>query len=294
MALGGLKAAIVSVITALPLVLLWPPIIYLIFSAVGFGAVALVALMVALVAGLLSLSLPSIVAPDGWRAPGMGALLGVASLIFSLSLTRPDPSHPKPDHLFYAMNAMTGNAVWASGDERPDEWTSQYLGRDVERLKLIEYLPGRAETYLSGQAPNVSLPAPKLSILGEEQQEGARILRLRARSMRNAPLMSLVLEPGVVVETAAINGKEVDLRNNPSGDKGGQPWRLSYYALPPEGIDLTLQVKKLGPVNIYVTDQSYGLPEVPGADYKPRPPNLMPSNRLPFSDQSLVNKMFTF
>jgi hypothetical protein len=291
---GDLKAAIVSVITALPLALLWPPIIYLIFSAVGFDAVALVALMTALVAGLLSLSLPSIVVPDGWRAPGIAALIGVALLIFSLSVTRPDPSHPKPDHLFYAMNATTGNAVWASGDERPDEWTSQYLRRGVERLRLTEYLPWRGETYLSDQAPNVPFPAPELSLLGEERLEGARILKLRAKSMRNAPLMSLVLEPGVVVEAAAINGKEVDLRNKPAGDKVGQPWRLSYYALPPEGIDLTLQVKKSGPVNIYVTDQSYGLPEVPGADYKPRPPNFMPSPGRPFSDQSLVNKMFTF
>lgn len=286
-----LKADIVSVITALPLALLWPPIIYLIFSAVGFDSVALVALMTALVAGLLSLSLPSLVAPAGWRAPGMAALIGAALLIFSLSVTSPDPSHPKPNHLFYAMNAITGSAVWASGDERPDEWTSQYLERGVERLRVI---PWRGETYLSGQAPNVPLLAPELSLLGEERQEGRRILKLRATSMRNAPLMSLVLEPGVVVEAAAINGKDVDLRNKPYGDKVGQPWRLSYYALPSEGIDLTLQVKKSGPVNIYVTDQSYGLPEVPGADYKARPPHLIPSNRRPFSDQSLVNNMFTF
>lgn len=291
---GVLKTAIVSVITALPLALLWPPITYLIFSAVGFDSVALVPLITALVAGLLSLSLPSIVAPRGWRDAGMVALIGVGLLIFSLSVTSPDPSHPKPDHLFYALNAMTGKAVWASGDQRPDEWTSQYLGRSVERLRLTEYLPGRAETYLTGQAPDVSLPAPQLSLLGEERQEGGRTLKLSARSMRNAPVMSLVLEPGVVVEAAAINGKEVDLRNKPSGDNVGQPWRLSYYALPPEGIDLTFQVKKSGPVNIYVTDQSYGLPEVPGADYKPRAPNLMPSNRQPFSDQLLVNKMFTF
>jgi hypothetical protein len=111
--------------------------------------------------------------------------------------------------------------------------------------------------------------------------------------MRNAPLISVVLEPGVG-EAAAINGKDVDLRNKPSGDQVGQPWRLSYHALPPEGFEVTLQVKKSGPVNIYVTDQSYGLPEVPGAAYKPRPPNLMPSNRQPFSDQLLVNKMFIF
>ena len=291
---GDLKAAVVSVITASPLALLWPPIIYLIFSAVGFDAIALVALMVTLVAGLLCLSLPSVVAPDGWRAPGVAALIGGALLIFSLSVTRPDLAHPKSDHLFYAMNATTGKAVWASGDERPDEWTSQYLRRGAERQRLTEYLPWRGETYLSGQAPDASLPAPELSLLGEERLEGARILKLRARSLRNAPLMTLVLEPGAVVEAAAINGREVSLRNPAAGDNIGQHWRLSYYALPPEGIDLTLQVKQLGPVNIYVTDQSYGLPAVPGADYTPRPPNLMPSAGQPFSDQSLVNKAFIF
>ncbi|MEP7339287.1 MAG: M20/M25/M40 family metallo-hydrolase [Acidobacteriota bacterium] len=290
----GLKSFAAKVLAALPLVMLWPPIIYLIFTAVGFEAIAVVALMATLAAVLLILPLRFVVTPNGWRLPGVTALAGLALIIIGLSMTGSDSTHPKSDHLFYAMNATTGKAIWASGDERPDAWTSQYFPDGGQREALTGYLPWRRDEFLSHEAPSMTLPAPELLLSSEEQREGSRVLKLRAKSLRNAPLMSIVLDPDAIVEAAAINGKQVAMTKTLSREVGRQYWRLNYYGLPADGIDLTLQVKTTGPVKIFVTDQSYGLPEIPGADYKPRPKTLMPSAWLPFSDQSLVNKSFTF
>jgi hypothetical protein len=69
---------------------------------------------------------------------------------------------------------------------------------------------------------------------------------------------------------------------------------MSYYAPPPGGIELVLSVKPSLPIKIRVMDGSYGLPEIPSASLAARPAWLMPSARLLYSDQTLVNRSYAF
>jgi|SRR5215213_3862040 len=66
--------------------------------------------------------------------------------------------------MFYALNADTGKAVWASSDARPDEWTSQFLSSDAPVAPLEEYLPwlNRA-VFIQQPAPAATLAPPEIS-----------------------------------------------------------------------------------------------------------------------------------
>jgi len=79
-------------------------------------------------------------------------------------------------------------------------------------------------------------------------------------------------------------------------DQDGAPrrrWGINYQALPPEGINLILQVRSPEPVKIRVMDQSYELPQL-SASQKARPADTMPASLLPYSDSTLISKTFTF
>ena len=63
---------------------------------------------------------------------------------------------------------------------------------------------------------------------------------------------------------------------------------LQFYAMPVEGIEVTLKLHDGKPFKMLVVDRSYGLPET-----KPRPENMIPT---PYgvSDVTLVSKSFSF
>ena len=70
-------------------------------------------------------------------------------------------------------------------------------------------------------------------------------------------------------------------------------WSMRYYAMPAEGIDLTMVLKALEPVKFRVVDQSYQFPSFMGARFAARPDDIISA---PFSvtDSTFVSRSFTF
>jgi peptidase M28-like protein len=273
-------------IGALPGILLLAPMIYLVFLAMTLRMVAVVAVLVVLLLGLLVPHLYLMSQPNKWVLPTALALASLGFIVAGSLTSGFDKSQPKPASLFYAMNADSGKAVWASYDQRTDEWTSHFLAENKERGALSEYIPSGYNRFLKSQAPTTPLGAPNILLLEDSTNEGIRKLRMLIQSTRQAPVVSIYLEPSGEVLEAAVNGKR--LPNNPENGLA-----LRYYALPQEGIELALQVKASEPVKIRAVDMSYGLPEIPGAPYRARPDYIIPSIQ-PFSDSTLVSKTFTF
>jgi hypothetical protein len=68
-----------------------------------------------------------------------------------------------------------------------------------------------------------------------------------------------------------------------------------YWAVPSEGIELTLRVNGRRPVTLRVVDRTDGLPETLRPTITPRPDHMAPSIGLArYSDSTLVSKTFTF
>ncbi len=177
----------------------------------------------------------------------------------------------------YFFNADTGQATWFSPGARTDAWTAQFYAADAppERGRVGDLFPlarkGDFPLILQGEAPAVALDAPQMQVLDDRAAGGVRTLRLRLSSPRGAPIMFLDVEPRAAVRAAIIEGQRIDV---PSSEQS--LWRLSHRTVPPEGIEITLELEPSQPLTLQVSDNSRDLPEIPGTTLPPRPDDTVP------------------
>ncbi|HEX6745671.1 MAG TPA: M20/M25/M40 family metallo-hydrolase [Longimicrobium sp.] len=255
---------------ALPALLLMGPVVWLLYLGMTVQAVGLLMVLVALVLGLMlpHLELAQRAGGRAWLlAPALAAvvLLGVAETRSSF-----DARHPRPNSLFYVMDAARNQAAWASSDAVPDAWTSRFLGANPRPGPLSDYFPAVDYRFLRNAAPAVASPLPpRLQLLSDERRADGRVLRVRVTSQRGAEQVWVNVAPGTEI-AASVNGRALG-----GGDRGGEPWSLRYVGLPAEGIELTLRVKGTGAVSIQAIDRTSGLPALPEVARNPRPAETM-------------------
>lgn len=279
------ESALVWTLPAIVGILLFGSLPYILVTGLSTSALAVTTFAVALLLGLLVPHLHLMTARARWLLPGAVTCAGVGLIIAAMSSGGFDAGHPRADNVFYALNADTGKAAWASTDQAPDAWTSQFLFGHTEKGWLAEWLPARVHV-LESQATVAQLAAPNLSVLDDITMGESRVLRLWLNSPRHANGVWMLF-PKAPVSDLDVNGKKV---NRPGGVS-----ELHYAGLPKNGIVLTMTVKARDPVEIRVVDQSEGLPEIPEAIFKPRPDDLMPTPSWPHLDSStLVTRAFRF
>ncbi|HET7269536.1 MAG TPA: hypothetical protein VFI90_00485, partial [Rubrobacter sp.] len=219
------------------------------------------------------------------------ALMGVGLLLAGNAASGYDAAHPRPDTLFYTLNADTGEANWATLDPELDQWTKQFLSEGTEKRTVGELYGGDDPTkILTSSAPVAPLQPPKLELLGQEANGATRTLRLHLVSRREA--WKAIILPGKDIEILGwgVNGE-------PSQDIDDEIFE--YRVLPSEGADLEVKVRASGPVRFTVIDQAHGLPRIPGETLPKRPESVMPAP-LPTEAEAfagyptLVSKSFEF
>jgi len=204
-----------------------------------------------------------------------------------------DVNERRPNSIFYVLNADTRQAVWASYDAQPDEWTSQFFSGDVQRGDLNQYLPSRYNGFLKHPAPTIALDAPRIVLLDDNTQGDMRTVHLNIASQQAAFTLFANVDTKAEILGTSVNGQAITNRATLEQMKAGQRWSLQYTAPPPEGVDVVFQVRPAQPLRISVVGQSYGLPEIDGVAFRPRPDDTMPT---PYtnSDSTFVSKVFTF
>ncbi|HEX5975534.1 MAG TPA: M20/M25/M40 family metallo-hydrolase, partial [Rubrobacteraceae bacterium] len=223
----------------------------------------------------------------------MATLVGAGLIVAGNVASGYDAGRPRPDTLFYVLNADTGEATWATLDPELDEWTRQFLSGDTEEGTVEELLGGElfggdeSTMALASAAPVAPLKPPELVLLGEEANGTTHTLQLHLSSPRRAWRAYLLPGPGVRILAV--------------GEKGGLLQKLgeepfTFSGLPPEGVDLTVKVRASGPVRFTVVDQTNGLPQIPGVTLPSRPKTVMPA---PQPEQfrgypTFVRKSFVF
>jgi hypothetical protein len=236
------RLSVVLALTAIPCIVLVVPIIYHISAALSLflsGAIMVLAMMLI---GLLIPQLFIIMKGKRWLLPGASLLAALLLLLAGTITSGFDSQHPGPDNVFYGLDADTGKATWASIDAKPDQWTSQFFSGPVERGTVTEFLPLFTLDFMKSQAPLIPLPAPEATLLDEEKKnDDGRVLHLRIKSQRQAPLITFYLDPNVLVTGATINGRPIGDYEAPLDP--GDSWGMLYFAPPASGIQLTLEVK---------------------------------------------------
>jgi hypothetical protein len=197
------------------------------------------------------------------------ALIGVGLLLAGNAASGYDAAHPRPDTLFYALNADTGKANWATLDPEPDQWTKRFLGADPEERTLEAFVSGGGSTrILTNSAPVAPLKPPELGLLRGKTSGATRTLRLHLSSPRGAWRAALLPGPDVEILALGVNGK-------PPQKVGDESF--AYTALPPDGVDLTVKVQAEEPIRFTVLDKTNGLPRIPGVTQPKRPESVMPA-----------------
>lgn len=284
---------VVLMLCAAPTLLLWSQTLYQIYQAMTLNVIGPLMAVVALVCGLLLPQFGLLSRRQLWLIPATGTLLCIAFLVAGISSSKFDKERPKMNSIFYVMNADTTQAVWASVDEVPDEWTSQYLVGNTVKGSLVDYLPLNYRGFTIASAPSSSLEAPEAVLLDDVTTDGARTLRLHIRSRRRAPFVTVDVGPGTEIRRALLDDKP--LAGTPSEPRRDADigWALRYHAVGDDGFKLTLETAAGRPLKIRVTDRSAGLPQLPSVKNIPRPEHMM-SAPYPYSDTTSISKSFTF
>jgi hypothetical protein len=248
-------------------ILLFAPVIFLVYIFLTLQMISAVAS--ALLLGLfLLISLPTLgaspVASRGW-ASGLLAVAALACLGCGVALSGYSSEHPRPDSIVYSLNADDNSAVWISYDRKPDDWTRQFLGTNLQAARpLPNYLAGLARPLISASTPAVPLLPPLIENVEHKQEGGLHRLKLRLRSQRKAETLYLRFPDDVQPVAVKVAGRDVPVHKD-------SRFGLNLYAMGDEGVELELTVQAPSALSFWVMDRSYGLP----VNAKPRPSNII-------------------
>lgn len=290
------KTQLLLALAAIPGLVLWAPMIYNLFVALTLNASWMVIIFVVLLCGLVvPLIFHLVNSRRSWLFPGLLVLVGLCLFLGSLLFSGFDKQRPKVNHVFYALNADTGKAVFASTDDSTDAWSAQFFAAEAERGTMPEYFPGNPRFFLKGSAPAAALAGPDAVLTDDRTENDVRTLSFHITSRRQAPVLSIFADPDTEVFDSSINGKQIVAQggNNSTPGTPTKNWGVQYYALPAEGLDVALKTRGGKPFKLFVIDRSYGLPEIPGSSFKARTQDMIPA---PYStsDVTLVARSFTF
>ena len=280
---------------AVPGIILIVPLVDLLFSGLPATAFAGVVALVVLLLALLLPHLNLVAAPNQWLLPGIAVVVALVFIVMGSWTSGFNRDRPQPSNIFYALNADSGKAVWASTDEPLNNWTADFFTEGVKKGPISDYIPSIYKGFSSGPAPVAPLAPPEVALVDDKTTDGVRNVRLHLTSRRQAPFMNLTLESASDVLGASVNGKPIANSQVLQPDPN-RPWQLAYYGPPAEGIDLDLQLRPSQPLHLRVMDQSFELPSSLTSSFKPRPadkiPTAYPFN--PFGDATMVSKRFEF
>ncbi len=263
-----------------PGILLLVPLIKALFIGLTPQRVGVVMVVLALLLGLLA---PVIeVLTRRLLLPKLALVIGILCLVTASFTSGFDTGHPRPNNLFYAVDASTGNAFWLSQDKILDEWIRTFFSVNPERRAVPELFGEGSRYFWAAAAPVFALPAPTIEVLEDSTMANSRKIKIRVRSLRQAPKLSLSLE-GAGVISSKVEGR-------PFSPAYRREWRLKGFGIPEQGLTIELNVQAVLPFKIRVADFSY---ELPPASFKPRPPHMI-AQPFGFSDTTIVVKTIAF
>jgi hypothetical protein len=279
-------------LAAAPAFFFFGPLLHQVFEALAFSGIGMIAAFAAVV---LALPAPSFAALTGAArlAPTLAAAaVGVGFLIPALAVDF-DARHPKPDSLHYVLRTDRREALWVSAGRDTNWWTERFLTRTPQTGTVPEMKALTSQPMLKRPAPLWDIPAPEIQVLEDSPGVESRMVRLRVVNIRRAPGIALIADSAAEPRLVSLDGKpprDSEMRSSAQLRAATAPSEWVFmYRNAPAAFTLTLEVKGTALTGVIV-DQSFGLPDAPGANLPPRPPDTMPGDR--WGESTWVSKRF--
>ena len=210
-----------------------------------------------------------------WLAPVAAAVMGLTLITAGLRIDTFDDEHPRQTRLVYALDADREQAWWLSADPDPARWTDRYV--DTGRMMADDRFPDSpslslSPRYYSGPASVARIEPPEVTVRRSERGGDTRDLELRI-APGEASGLALYADTGSHAVTAAtVDGISLETAPGQRQDTDPSKWGFVFHGVPPEGIEVTLEVRGEGPMPLRVVGYRDGLPQVP--ELTPRPDDL--------------------
>jgi hypothetical protein len=275
---------------ALPAVALLVPLVDLLLSiGLAFASGPMFMAVLVLVTALPVMDLLAL--RRAWLVPVATAVVGLALITAGLRIDTFDDEHPRQTRLVYALDADREQAWWLSADPHPAPWTDRYV--DTERVRDDDRFPDSpslslASSYYSGPASVARIEPPDVTVRRSERNGETRELRLRITPAEASRLALYADTRSHTVTAATVDGINVEEAPGQREDTDPSRWGFVFHGGPPEGIDVTLEVRGEGLLPVRVIGYRDGLPRVP--ELRPLPDDLTWSGTS--SNLSMVAKSY--
>jgi len=266
--------ALLILFGSIPGIQIFLPLIRELYVGLTPQLIIIVIVFLILILGLLT---PLLVVLGQRRCLIVSSLFLCFVALISGSLTSGfDEEHPRQNTLFYALNNADNKAFWLSTDQALDQWTATYFPNATKKRQVPEIFGDNTSDLWVAGAPVLTLSSPSIELLEDGTMGSNRRIKLRVKSLRQAPKLKVTLE-GVDVYSSMVAGQVYtqSLQSN---------WHIDIFGLSDEGIIIDLFIKVAKPFIVRVIDMSYGLP----AKILKSRPLFTISRPIEFSDTTAV------
>ncbi len=277
--------------------LVWPSTLALVGVALGGLAAPLAGVVIVLAVGALLAPLASpAAAPKAWLLPVAGlAVLGLVVAVGTRLASGFSADNPRPHSLFYLLDKEEEQARWLSVDRAADAWTAQFLTSSPQRGTLPPFLPRGPQgggSILEQTAPLADLGGARVEVVDDYLGLEGRTLELNVSWPFAAQRAVIFVISRAEIRAISMAGEHRIEPRQAAASGQGNTMGFQYFAPPAAGIPLRVELAWDEPLELKIYAQRYGLPELPGFTWEPRPAHLMP--RLGWaSDSTFVRSTAT-
>lgn len=263
----------------------WMPILLLLYGALGFVSLTLLAALVALALTPLGPALGT--APKRPRWAGALGALAIAAVATPIAARAApfSPELPQRASLVLDEDATAHSARWLTGaSQGPLPPALLHAGSfSTARVPPAPWSGGWNAFALAGKAPDPELPPPGVERVPAKAPARGRRVRLVIRSLRGARDVALLLPENAPITAAEVDGTPAHFRRR------GAWKRLIVLGAPPEGAELQLDFANKKRFQAIAVDRSPGLPASGQTLTRARGPSAVPSQD---GDLTLVSYRF--
>jgi hypothetical protein len=270
-ALGG----ILGLVLAVPVLVIWVPLVELLWQSLTFRALGLVAVLMAVALQLSLAAVEGLRHPNGWWAPLASMVAGAASLGLGILGARPSPERPAPSTLVYAYEHGAGSAIWATDPEADTAldaaavaWARERAGSSFTETRDLGAFGHRLGVAPAAPAPVAAAARPEVVLLADTVEAERRHVVLGVRSRIGAERLAFQRDSVGRTRFLAVNGV-------PVARPGALAW-VEHWGVPDSLVVLKLDMGPDEPIGVHVIEELLRPEEVLGAGAFARPAHLAP------------------
>lgn len=286
---GGFAGAVAAIVPAIVAAAIAIEAIWFLYDALGGISLLVITILVALISTPVAPLAGTVSAGKRWFVPGVllaGVIIGAGVALF---LPLFSANSPESLNLEYSQNADSGKTYWMANPASGRLPRSLINAGDFSNKRLPIY-PWSSKGAFAADAPALNLASPMWTVRSVSPSGGKWRYDVLLRSPRGAPVISLAFPPDAGVESVSMQGQAIPelSRRLLSYTRGWRPY--TCRTLSAEGVEMQFTVASAKPVQLFLLDESFGLPLQGAFLQQARPATAVP---IQDGDATLVTRHVT-